>query len=151
MRAVTIYTDGGCQPNPGLGGWGAIVVDDATKETIELYGGERDSTNNRMELTASLVALRSLPERTAVTIFTDSQYQRDGITKWVAGWRKKGWKTADRKDVKNRDLWEALDAECGRHAVIWKWVRGHAGDVYNERADALATQGRRLAVNPRVA
>jgi ribonuclease HI len=137
---VQIYTDGGCDPNPGPGGWGAILVLDG--QTQELTGGSHTTTNNRMELTAAIEALRALKRRYRVALHTDSQYLRRGITQWVAGWQAHGWKKANGQAVLNRDLWEALLAEAGKHEIAWHWTRGHAGNPLNERADALATRAR---------
>jgi ribonuclease HI len=136
---VTIYTDGACKGNPGRGGWGAWLSSDGHEK--ELYGGERLTTNNRMELTAVIEALASLKRSCEVTIYTDSEYVRKGITDWIHGWKQRGWKTADKKPVKNAELWERLDALRNLHEVHWRWVRGHTGDPGNERADALANLG----------
>jgi ribonuclease HI len=136
---VTIYTDGACKGNPGPGGWGAGLAADGHEK--ELHGGERLTTNNRMELTAVIEALASLKRSCIVTIHTDSEYVRKGITEWIHGWKQRGWKTADRKPVKNAELWVRLDALRGLHEVHWRWVKGHSGDPGNERADALANQG----------
>ena len=136
LPQVVIHTDGACKGNPGIGGWGAVLrFGDAEKE---LMGYEAHTTNNRMELTAAIRALEALTRPAAVTLTTDSNYVRDGIMKWVHGWQKKGWRTADGKPVKNVELWQALIAAAARHQVTWKWVKGHAGDPGNERADALA-------------
>ena len=136
---VTIFTDGGCKGNPGPGGWGAILqFGDKTKE---LSGGEKDTTNNRMELTAAIMALEALTRPCAVELNTDSKYVRNGIMTWIKGWKARGWKTADKKDVKNVDLWLRLDEAVKRHDVSWHWVKGHAGNELNERADVLATEG----------
>ncbi len=136
---VQIWTDGACKGNPGPGGWGALLRHgDHVKE---LHGGERATTNNRMELTAVIQALAALREGCRVTLHTDSQYVMFGITEWIANWRRRGWKTADRKPVKNIDLWQELDRQVARHRVEWRWVRGHAGDAGNERADELANLG----------
>ncbi len=136
---VTIFTDGGCKGNPGPGGWGATLqFGDKTKE---LSGGEKDTTNNRMELTAAIMALEALTRPCAVDLNTDSQYVRNGIMTWIKGWKARGWKTADKKDVKNVDLWLRLDEAVKRHDVSWHWVKGHAGNEMNERADVLATEG----------
>lgn len=138
-KQVTIYTDGACSGNPGPGGWGALLqYGDAEKE---LYGGERETTNNRMEMLAVIRALESLKEPCQVMLYTDSQYVMKGVTEWMAGWKRKGWKTASKQPVKNVDLWQELDAALKRHHVTWEWVRGHAGDPGNERADALARAG----------
>jgi ribonuclease HI len=138
-ETVRIYTDGACKGNPGPGGWGALLrVGEREKE---LFGGEPETTNNRMELAAVINALASLKRSCEVEIYTDSQYVRNGITEWLAQWRRRGWKTADGKQVKNLDLWLALEREAGRHKVRWHWVRGHSGHDGNERADALANRG----------
>ena len=136
---VVIYTDGACKGNPGPGGWGAWLV--AGSHEKELFGGERATTNNRMELTAVIEALASLKRTCDVTIFTDSEYVRKGITEWLPAWKARGWKTADRKPVKNVELWQRLEALAALHQVHWRWVKGHAGDPGNERADALANRG----------
>ena len=136
MTRVEIYTDGACRGNPGPGGWGAILCTDGTEK--ELYGGERDTTNNRMELTAAIQALNALTRPCRVDLHTDSQYVRLGITEWLENWKLKGWRTAGRKPVKNRDLWERLLAARSGHKVEWLWVRGHDGHPGNERADELA-------------
>ncbi len=136
---VTIYTDGACKGNPGRGGWGAWLS--AGGHEKELFGGEPLTTNNRMELTAVIEALASLKRSCDITIYTDSEYVRKGITEWIHGWKQRGWKTAARQPVKNADLWQRLDALRSLHKVDWRWVKGHAGDPGNERADALANQG----------
>jgi ribonuclease HI len=133
---IEIFTDGACSGNPGPGGWGAILRSGAHER--ELSGGERATTNNRMELTAVIEGLRALKTSPAIIIHTDSRYVMDGAEKWLKGWKKNGWKTADKKPVKNEDLWRALDAAMTGHAIEWRWVRGHSGHVENERADALA-------------
>ncbi|BCW90224.1 Ribonuclease HI [Alphaproteobacteria bacterium SO-S41] len=133
---VQIYTDGACSGNPGPGGWGAILVHGTTEK--ELSGGETPTTNNRMEMMAAIAALEALKRPVAVDLYTDSRYVMDGITKWIAGWKKKGWKTASKEPVKNEDLWRRLDAARDAHDVTWHWVRGHDGHAMNERADALA-------------
>ena len=136
------YTDGGCSGNPGPGGWGAIlqaVKDGEIVRERELSGGENPTTNNRMELTAAIQVLETLERASTITIVTDSTYLRDGITKWIHGWKRNGWKTAAKKPVKNDDLWQRLDAAQARHNVNWDWVKGHAGHEQNERADKLAT------------
>ena len=139
MDEVVIYTDGACSGNPGPGGWGAILT--AGGREREICGGEPTSTNNRMEMTAAIRALDALKRPCRVQLHTDSQYLRQGITEWIAGWKARGWKTADRKPVKNEDLWRELDAARARHEVSWRWVKGHAGHPMNERADALARRG----------
>ena len=136
---VTIYTDGACKGNPGPGGWGAWLA--MGEHEKELFGGEKLTTNNRMELTAVIEALASLKRSCEVTIHTDSEYVRKGITEWIHGWKQRGWKTADRKPVKNAELWQRLDALRALHQVHWRWVKGHSGDAGNERADALANRG----------
>jgi len=136
---VKIYTDGACKGNPGPGGWGALLQ--AGGRERELFGGEPHTTNNRMELTAVIRALEALTRHCRVEVYTDSEYVRNGITEWMPNWKRRGWKTADRKPVKNVDLWQALDAAADRHEVRWHWVRGHAGHPENERADALANRG----------
>jgi ribonuclease HI len=136
---VVVHTDGACSGNPGPGGWGAILQWNG--HTRELKGGEPHTTNNRMELMAAISALESLKRPCTVQIHTDSQYLRDGITKWIHGWKKNGWKTADKKPVKNVDLWQRLDAALASHDIQWHWVRGHAGHDLNERADELAREG----------
>ena len=136
---VEIWTDGACKGNPGPGGWGALLRSGATER--ELFGGARDTTNNRMELTAVIEALGALKRSCSVIVHTDSQYVKLGITEWLRNWERRGWKTADRKPVKNVELWQQLDQQVQRHAVQWRWVRGHSGDPGNERADALANRG----------
>lgn len=136
MSIVQIWTDGACSGNPGPGGWGAVLrYGDAEKE---LSGAEAATTNNRMELMAAIEALNALKKPANVKLHTDSKYVMDGVTKWIHGWKKKGWKTADNKPVKNEDLWRALEAAANWHNVEWQWVKGHAGDEMNERADELA-------------
>jgi ribonuclease HI len=139
MKWVTAYTDGACRGNPGPGGWGAVL--EAGSQKKELCGGELDTTNNRMELTAAIRALEALKESCRIDLYTDSTYVRDGITKWLPDWRRRGWKTAARKPVKNKDLWERLAELTDGHSVEWHWVRGHSGHPGNERADALANAG----------
>lgn len=139
QSGVEIFTDGACSGNPGPGGWGAILRYKGHEK--ELNGGERETTNNRMELMAAISALEALTRPMPVTLVTDSVYVRDGITKWLDGWRAKGWKTAAKKPVKNQDLWERLDEARQRHRIDWQWVKGHAGHPENERADALARAG----------
>ncbi|MBV8549039.1 MAG: ribonuclease HI [Alphaproteobacteria bacterium] len=135
-KLVEIYTDGACSGNPGPGGWGALLRCDGTEK--ELSGGERDTTNNRMELMAAIMALEALTRPAQVQLYTDSQYVQQGMTSWIAGWQKRGWKTADKKPVKNADLWQRLAQAAARHRVEWKWVRGHDGHPDNERVDRLA-------------
>jgi len=136
---VAIWTDGACSGNPGPGGWGAILRYGGHKK--ELCGGEAPTTNNRMELMAAIAALEALSRPCRVELHTDSQYLRGGVTQWIHGWKRNGWRTADKKPVKNEDLWRRLDAAAARHKVDWRWVRGHAGHEMNERADELARQG----------
>ena len=136
---VVIHTDGACSGNPGPGGWGAILEFDETEK--ELFGGAPDTTNNRMELSAAIEALTALKRPRVVELHTDSQYLRQGITSWIRNWKRNGWKTADRKPVKNADLWQALDLLIATHKVDWRWVKGHAGHDLNERADVLARKG----------
>jgi len=138
-KRVAIWTDGACSGNPGPGGWGAILRFGEIEK--ELMGGEPATTNNRMELMAAISALEALKRPCAVDLFTDSQYVRGGVTGWIAGWKARGWKTADRKPVKNIELWQRLEAAAEPHDVGWHWVKGHAGDVMNERADSLARAG----------
>jgi ribonuclease HI len=137
--AVTIYTDGACKGNPGPGGWGAWLRAGAHEK--ELWGGERQTTNNRMELTAVIEALSALKRRSNIDLHTDSQYVRQGITEWIHNWKRRGWVTANKEPVKNAELWRRLDALAAGHEVRWHWVKGHAGDPGNERADALANRG----------
>jgi ribonuclease HI len=136
---VTIHTDGACSGNPGPGGWGAILESGAHRK--ELTGGEALTTNNRMELMAAIAALEALKAPSAVDLYTDSNYLRDGITSWIKSWKKNGWRTADRKPVKNAELWERLEKAAARHEVRWHWVKGHVGHDANERADELAREG----------
>ena len=137
--AVVVYTDGACKGNPGPGGWGALLI--AQEGRQEIFGGESPTTNNRMELLAVIRALEALPEGSEVDLHTDSQYVKNGIESWIHGWKRNGWKTADRKPVKNAELWRELEAAASRHRVRWHWVRGHSADAGNERADALANLG----------
>jgi ribonuclease HI len=136
LPRVVVYTDGGCQGNPGVGAWAVLMR--AGKHVKEMSGGEMATTNNRMELCAAIEALRALKKACVVEMHTDSQYVRNGITEWMAGWKKNGWRTKDKKPVKNVDLWQALDAVCATHHIEWKWVKGHAGVPDNERCDELA-------------
>jgi ribonuclease HI len=139
QHPVQIFTDGACSGNPGPGGWGAVLRFDGKEK--ELKGGEPVTTNNRMELMAAISALETLKRDCNVDMFTDSNYLREGITKWIHSWRRNGWRTAEKKPVKNAELWQRLDAALGRHQIRWHWVRGHAGHAENERADALAREG----------
>jgi len=134
---IEIFTDGACAGNPGPGGWGVLILDGDKR--VELYGGEAATTNNRMELLAAIEALRSTTG--PVRLHTDSQYVKNGITTWINGWKRNGWRPADRKPVKNQDLWQVLDTACADRAVDWRWVKGHNGHPENERADALARAG----------
>ena len=136
---VTIYTDGACRGNPGPGGWGALLIFGEKEKA--LTGGEPLTTNNRMELMAAIQALEALTRPCRVELHTDSQYVRKGVTEWIHGWKKRGWLTADKKPVKNEDLWRRLDAARERHTVDWRWVKGHAGHPLNERVDGLANKG----------
>jgi ribonuclease HI len=138
-ETTDIYTDGACSGNPGPGGWGCLLRWKGVEH--EIYGGERNTTNNRMELMAAIRALESLKRPTKVRLFTDSTYVRDGITKWIHGWKKNGWRTADKKPVKNEDLWRRLEASLASHTVEWRWVKGHSGHPDNERVDELARKG----------
>jgi ribonuclease HI len=145
---VIIYTDGGAKPNPGgPGGWGALLI--AGDHRKELSGGEAATTNNRMELTAAIMALEALTQPCTVTLYTDSEYLQKGISEWLVGWVRKGWKTASGQPVKNRELWERLHAAAARHDVDWRWLRGHAGTPENERVDQLATAAREHIANNR--
>ena len=139
LKAVEIWTDGACSPNPGPGGWGVILK--SGEHEKELSGGEFDTTNNRMELKAAIEALNALKYPCVVDVFTDSQYVRGGILGWIENWKKNEWRTAAKKPVKNEDLWRELDKATGHHDIIWHWVKGHSGDINNERADELAQQG----------
>ena len=138
-KRIAIWTDGACSGNPGPGGWGAVLI--AGEHEKDLKGGEADTTNNRMELTAAIEALEALKRPSVVDLHTDSQYVKGGITGWIHGWKRNGWKTADKKPVKNVDLWQRLDTALQRHKVTWHWVKGHAGNEENERADQLAREG----------
>jgi ribonuclease HI len=136
VKQIEIFTDGACKGNPGPGGWGALLRYQGAEKTLR--GAEPNTTNNRMELQAAISALAALKEPCRVTLSTDSQYLRKGITEWMSGWKRNGWKTADKKPVKNQDLWQALDLACARHQVQWLWVKGHSGHRENELADELA-------------
>ena len=139
MSKVEIYTDGACRGNPGPGGWGALLLSAGKERTV--CGGEPGTTNNRMELTAAIESLNALKHACEVVLYTDSTYVQKGISEWLPNWKSRGWKTAARKPVKNADLWQALDEAAGRHQVEWRWVKGHAGNDGNERADQLANRG----------
>jgi ribonuclease HI len=144
MPDLYAFTDGACSGNPGPGGWGALLQAREGETVLKertLNGGERDTTNNRMELLAAIAALEALDRPSAITIVTDSAYVKNGVTGWIHGWRRNGWKTSTRKPVKNEDLWRRLDEAQGRHRVTWEWVKGHAGHPENERADELARAG----------
>jgi ribonuclease HI len=138
-ESVTLYTDGACSGNPGPGGWGAVLLFGEAKK--ELFGGEKQTTNNRMELMAAIEGLNALKRPCAVNLYTDSQYVKNGMMSWITGWKRNGWRTANKEPVKNMELWQALEVAVARHKVTWHWVKGHAGDFYNERADELARQG----------
>jgi ribonuclease HI len=144
MDQIQIYTDGACKGNPGPGGWGALLVSGAKEK--ELFGGEENTTNNRMELMAVIQALTALKRPCHIVIYTDSKYVLHGITEWLAGWKARGWKTASKAPVKNVDLWQALDAATQRHQIEWRWVKGHSGHNGNERADQLANRGVELQI-----
>lgn len=139
MKTVEIFTDGACRGNPGPGGWGALLRYEGREK--ELYGGEQDTTNNRMELTAAIEGLKAVTESCKVDLTTDSEYVRKGITEWIINWKKRGWKTATKKPVKNADLWQLLDDQTQAHDVNWHWVKGHSGHRENEMADQLANRG----------
>jgi len=136
LKKVSLYTDGACSGNPGPGGWGALLRYNGHEK--ELGGGETDTTNNRMEMTAVIEGLAAIKGDCHVTLYTDSKYVMDGVTKYLENWKRKGWKTADKKPVKNQDLWEQIDTQIARHKINWVWVKGHAGHIENERVDALA-------------
>jgi ribonuclease HI len=138
-KIVEIYTDGACRGNPGPGGWGAWLKYAGVEK--ELYGGEKESTNNRMELMAAIQALEALTQPCAIKLYTDSKYVLQGITEWMNNWKKRGWKTAAKKPVKNEDLWRRLDAAIEKHTINWSWVKGHSGNEGNEKADELANKG----------
>ena len=139
MKNIIVYTDGACRGNPGPGGWGVVLRWNGHEKT--LHGGETLTTNNRMELMAAISALESLREPCAVTLYTDSVYVKQGLNEWLPGWKARGWRTADKKPVKNQDLWQRLDLAAKPHQVDWRWVEGHAGDPGNELADRLANEG----------
>ena len=138
-QVIEIYTDGACRGNPGPGGWGALLI--AGKHQKTMHGGDPETTNNRMELTAAIEALNALKGHSSVILHTDSKYVMDGINEWLPNWKKRGWKTAAKKPVKNQDLWQALDEASGRHEIDWRWVKGHNGNPGNEMADDLANRG----------
>jgi ribonuclease HI len=145
MKKITIYTDGACSGNPGPGGWGAVLFYRDVKK--EIFGGKKETTNNQMELQAVIEALSLLKESSDLTIYTDSKYVLDGITKWIKSWKEKGWKTANKQPVKNKELWISLDQEANKHKINWKWVKGHSGDKGNDIADELAVKGRDFYIN----
>ncbi|TXH05082.1 MAG: ribonuclease HI [Nevskiaceae bacterium] len=149
MKKIVIYTDGACKGNPGPGGWGALLSYNGRSKTLK--GGEPATTNNRMELMAAISALESLREPCEVLLHTDSKYVMDGLTQWLPNWKARGWRTADKKPVKNQDLWQRLDAAVQRHRIDWRWVKGHAGDPGNERADQLANEAIEEAMRPSAA
>ncbi len=136
---ITIYTDGACSGNPGIGGWGAVILE-INKDEIFLNGGNDNTTNNRMELTAAIEALKKIQNKKNIKLITDSKYVKDGIQSWIINWKKNGWKTAAKKPVKNKELWIELDNLISKHSITWEWVKGHAGNTYNEKADYLARQ-----------
>ena len=144
MPDLFAYTDGACSGNPGPGGWGVLLIardGETTLREKELCGGEPQTTNNRMELMAAISALENLTRASEITIITDSVYVKNGVTQWIHGWKRNGWKTAPKKPVKNEELWQRIDAAAARHQVTWKWIKGHAGHAENERADELARRG----------
>lgn len=147
-KRVTIFTDGACSGNPGPGGWGAILMYDGRRK--EMHGGEPVTTNNRMELMAAISALEALKRPSHVDLHTDSNYVKDGITSWIHGWKRNGWKTADKKPVKNLELWQRLDEARSVHTIAWHWVKGHAGHPENERADELAREGMSAFKHPKL-
>jgi ribonuclease HI len=136
---IKIYTDGACKGNPGVGGWGAIIMRDG--KNIELFGGENETTNNRMELMAVIMALKKIPSNLELTIYTDSTYVQKGISEWIKNWKVNNWRSSNKKPVKNKDLWVDLDEAVGSRKIYWEWVKGHAGNEGNEKADELANQG----------
>ena len=136
---ITIYTDGACSGNPGIGGWGVVILENK-KEDIFLNGGDDSTTNNKMELTAAIEALKIFKEKKEIKLVTDSKYVKDGIQTWIHNWKKNGWKTSAKKPVKNKELWIELDQLISKHSISWEWVKGHAGNIYNEKADYLARQ-----------
>ena len=136
---IKIYTDGACKGNPGVGGWGAIIMRDG--KNIELFGGENETTNNRMELMAVIMALKEIPSNLELTIYTDSTYVQKGISEWIKNWKVNNWRSSNKKPVKNKDLWVDLDEAVGSRKIFWEWVKGHAGNEGNEKADELANQG----------
>ncbi|MCF6328193.1 MAG: ribonuclease HI [Henriciella sp.] len=140
LPKITLYTDGACSPNPGIGGWG-VVFRSQGRLLEEISGRDEETTNNRMELRGAIEALNALKKNSSVTLHTDSTYVKDGLTKWIHGWKRNGWKTSAKKPVKNKDLWQALETACEQHEIEWVWVKGHSGDEGNEIADELARKG----------
>jgi len=136
---ITIYTDGACSGNPGVGGWGVVIIED-NKNEFFLNGGDKNTTNNKMELTAAIKALKTFEKKSTITLITDSKYVKDGIQSWIQNWKKNGWKTAAKKPVKNKELWIELDDLITKHNISWEWVKGHTGNKHNEKADYLARQ-----------
>ena len=136
-KEITIFTDGACSGNPGVGGWGVVIIED-NKNEFFLNGGDMNTTNNKMELTAAIKALKTFEKKSTITLITDSKYVKDGIQSWIQNWKKNGWKTAAKKPVKNKELWIELDELIARHNITWEWVKGHAGNIHNEKADYLA-------------
>ena len=134
---ITIYTDGACSGNPGVGGWGVVIIED-NKNEFFLNGGDKNTTNNKMELTAAIKALKTFEKKSTITLITDSKYVKDGIQSWIQNWKKNGWKTAAKKPVKNKELWIELDELITKHNITWEWIKGHAGNKYNDKADYLA-------------
>ena len=134
---ITIYTDGACSGNPGIGGWGVVILIEG-QESIHLNGGSNNTTNNKMELTAAIEALKYFKKNSTINLFTDSKYVKDGIESWIVNWKKNGWKTASKKPVKNKMLWVELDTQLARHSIKWQWIKGHLGHIHNEQADYLA-------------
>jgi ribonuclease HI len=139
MKKIEIYTDGACKGNPGKGGWGALLI--YGKHQKEIFGGENDTTNNRMEILAAIKALEEIKQNCKVHLHTDSQYVKNGIMTWLSNWKNNNWKTANKKDVKNKDLWQRLDEVSRQYDISWHWVKGHSGHLYNEKADELANKG----------
>ena len=137
MNDIIAFTDGACSGNPGVGGWGVVIIED-NKNEFFLNGGDKNTTNNKMELTAAIKALKTFEKKSTITLITDSKYVKDGIQSWIQNWKKNGWKTAAKKPVKNKELWIELDELIARHNITWEWVKGHAGNTHNEKADYLA-------------
>ena len=136
MITIDVFTDGACSGNPGVGGWGVVII--IGKKIIEIHGGAKETTNNQMELTAAIEGLKYFNKQETITLYTDSKYVKDGVTAWIKKWKINGWKTANKKAVKNKELWQSLDQQMNRHKVVFKWIKGHAGAKFNEQADALA-------------